>query len=386
MNPDLIHSSINASTAAWNGKREWQLAVPWGEWPNEVGLQVFTPDTCKAMVQSFNAAALSGRADDPERPGAPIFEGHPFAPQAKACGWTNCKRIGSVHELRLGDKGLECRMAWNADGERNAANRQHSFPSIGLNLRKDRTSGKMIPVEFDHIGMWEKPNIKAVPAWNAATNHPHQAPSTKNQEQDPMNKKLAALLGLTEDSTEADVEAAVNALKIKAAEAAGITAAVNAAVTAAEAPLQAACNAATQRAEAAETALAAATAETAKLASAVNAAHEVRNEAVLELAVYQGRISPADKPAYKTQLAADASKAIAAINALNVKYHRQPIAPNREQVQQLTRTKAEAEEKLITAVNAYMTEKKCEHAKAYNAVMADPANAALIKAANGDLN
>ena len=56
---------------------DWIRIAPFGEWPNQVGLQVFDRAGADTMVSAFNTAA--SKAATLWR-GLPIYEGHPDEP------------------------------------------------------------------------------------------------------------------------------------------------------------------------------------------------------------------------------------------------------------------------------------------------------------------
>lgn len=359
---------------------EWHCLSPWGRFPHALGLQDVSAEAVAPMVAAFNQQKAKG---GPRWPGLPVYEWHPDAPAAAKFGWNNKKPIGRVLDLEIRADGIYSRVAWNEDGERNRANRQLPYPSPAWYLAK-QADGTQRPVKLKSVGMVEDPNIPGSVAWNASTaeedSETDESPEPPTHESMELTKELAALLGLKDDGSPEDIVSAVRAMKDSAAtKATESETAMNS--------LKEACNAATQGQEAAANDLAAARtalAEAEQTMAGLKLAVNGCIEHTVALAVNGGVIARADAPAWKEKLAANAATAAAELAGLKPAYNTARLGGmNREQAYQKQLAANEAHAALATKIAEAMPKHRNNHAAAYNAVVSDPENAALVLAANG---
>jgi len=203
-------SHVSAINVAFDPKVEWST-LKYGVYPNAVGLQVFDREAAEAIVKTFNSRL--DRLADAFR-GLPGYVGHPDDPAwAKQNPQVRAEAVARIREMRVGEKGLEFRTAFNDEGKRLVLGDAPAFEAYSPNWGMVETTYKgrkaFRPVELYSIGFTNQPNIPGtLIGLNEAL-----PPETKNS--DPMNKKLIellALLGITlgADATDAQATTAIN--------------------------------------------------------------------------------------------------------------------------------------------------------------------------------
>jgi hypothetical protein len=275
------------------GATDWVRIALYGEWPNEVGLQVFDRAGADKMVAAFNTAVE--KAANLWR-GLPIYEGHPDEP-----AWLKqnpgYKRVamGRVKELQTRDDGLYGRVAFNDQGNalvrgEAPAYEAHS-PRWGMAKITHRGKPACHPEALYSLGLTNTPNI---PGTQLGLNE--QSDEFPSQPMKAHLIKLLAVLGKTvaADATDDQLAAAVNEATPVAT--AAVTASnelpgVKQKLTTAETELVTA----KTKLTAAETSLQSATNEAATLRTQVAEARTARAEAVLTVAVNEGRITQAQR-------------------------------------------------------------------------------------------
>ncbi len=183
-------------------ERECQIA-PYGDFPKTL------PDG-QTIVQKVDPESVAAIVADWEGRGSPEilldFEHFSLDPSksSSAAAW--------VKNLRADpEKGLVGTFCFTDTGAAAVANRRLRFPSAVWNC--DPGTGR--PWRLISIGLTNTPNIPGQPLVNRET-HPG-GPNPPPTKKEPNMKELAALYGLPETATEADILAAAQAEKEKAA-------------------------------------------------------------------------------------------------------------------------------------------------------------------------
>lgn len=266
-----------------DGTDDWINVSPYGEFPNDEGLQVVDRPAADEMVATFNSfIAKLGRLFR----GLPIFKGHP---DARPDIWPDDARYGRINELEARNDGLYGKVAWNDLGQKNKEQGYYVYPSPAWNFKRVG-AGKIKPFRLKSIGLTNNPNIfESVPLTNAklsAASAESQTTTTKgNQMPKWLITALVAANVLTkpaegQEPTEEQVQTALNAV---VTERTTLTTNVKTEKTAKET---------------AETALNTAQAE-AKKFKKLCIDHE------LDLAVNDGRLSAAERPQWATKFETD---------------------------------------------------------------------------------
>lgn len=139
---------------------EWLQISPWGEFPNEVGLQRMTRQRGDMMVTAFNS--FGGRLGRFFK-GVPIYVGHPDRDRIK---YPDHRRYGKITDLEARDDGLYGKVAWNDLGKTNFEQGYHVYPSAVWAC--DPTEpGVIEPAELVSVGLTNFPNIDGVRPWAA---------------------------------------------------------------------------------------------------------------------------------------------------------------------------------------------------------------------------
>jgi hypothetical protein len=166
----INESALTGAIAAFNevfqvgaagAQGDWVRISPFGEFPNEVGLQVFDRAAADAIVSAFNTAAT--KAATLWR-GLPIYEGHPDEPAWQKAN-PGYKRIalGRVKELQTRADGLYGRVAFNdrgnpmVRGEAPAYEAQSPRWGMAKIAHQGRTAFR--PMELYSLGLTNQPNI-----------------------------------------------------------------------------------------------------------------------------------------------------------------------------------------------------------------------------------
>jgi hypothetical protein len=302
--------------AADNG---WTL-IPYGEWPHAEGIQVFGQKQAEQIVQNFKSGwARFKRAVV----GLPVFKGHPDLAdtfkaeiarekdplrrqqltqkmQSFANAYPDKTEYGQVADMEVRDNGLAIRQVLSEAGAALVnAGLKFISPHWGAMPIGER-DGKTLwaPRDIRSVGLTSFPNIPNKSLVNTA-----HAETSK-----PMNReKLIKLLGLANEATDEQIEAAV--------------AAALARPTAADlANEKTAAIAATNRAQTAEDELKRVKAERDTAAQALANAQEKAITDLLDSAVKGGKIAEAEKVLWKKRLERDFSgESVALANSQTLK-------------------------------------------------------------------
>jgi hypothetical protein len=337
------------------GTADWVRIAPYGEWPNEVGLQVFDRAGAEKMIAAFNTVVE--KAANLWR-GLPIYEGHPDNAEwlKKNPGYKRLA-VGRVKELQARDDGLWGRVAFNEQGNAivrgDAPAYEAQSPHWGMAPITYRGKRAMHPEALYSLGLTNTPNIPGTQLGLNEAIEPEISTAMKSQ-----LIQLLAALGKTvaADATDDQLTAALNeATPIATAAVAAVNelATVKPKLTTAEAALTTATN------------------ESATLRTQVTAERAARAEAVLTAAMNEGRITEAQRPEWLGKLTA----ANADFAALSTELGALKKAVNtRSQVKGLGARKDEAaaDTATITAINEAVAKEEKEsglsHTDAYLAV------------------
>lgn len=133
--------------------------APFGRWPtrDKKAVQVFNAESAEQIISWFDfwprKIARLARLN-----AIKVWVGHPdFAPNE----WPERIELGSIIGLSMDDKGLNARVQWNAEAIEHV--KKHKFPSVAWDCEIN-DDGTETPVMLWSVGMWHKPNIKAVEA------------------------------------------------------------------------------------------------------------------------------------------------------------------------------------------------------------------------------
>jgi hypothetical protein len=263
----------------------WFKISPYGQFRGKVPgrPQTVSQENAAAMVEEFNSVlGKLGRAFR----GVPIYHGHPDVdPEI----WTDDRRIGKITKLEARPDGLWGLAEWNSIGQENKAEGWWIYPSP----RWDAPAGKssFAPDRLISIGLTNTPRIlESEPVFNSLLDN-------KNNIMDPT--LIREKLGLAPEATDEEVLAKIDSLIAAATEKEAMAPELeNAKTTATDA---------TKAKD--DMACALTTAET----NIVNL-REAHNNALLDLAERDGKITKAERPAWQTKLTGD--KRDEAVNSL----------------------------------------------------------------------
>lgn len=159
----------------------WVQLSPFGRFPNQLGLQVFTADDAKNICNEFN-----GVLGLPQRMmGLPFYIGHPDHPAFRD-QYKDTRSYGRVKELECrhdagcatcntfanSTGGVPCevhglfgRTKWNDEGKQLIANETFNGHSVNWRLRK--VGGEWHPFSLKSVGFTNEPNIPVKPIFAA---------------------------------------------------------------------------------------------------------------------------------------------------------------------------------------------------------------------------
>ncbi len=218
----LLATNVELTSLAAHASADgWLLLAPYGETPywhkDDAGTlqqfrQVFTPAQAGRMVAAFNAlAAKKGHRFR----GLPIYAGHPDADPQR---WPDERRLGGVVSLDARADGLYVRAAWNDLGEQNRAQGYLVYPSPAWLYDRGaaHASGIIAPDELRSVGLTNTPRLPDVPAWTNS-----DSPDQPKPDSNAMNYKdlLLAHFGLPADATDEQIQHAHHARQEHAARA-----------------------------------------------------------------------------------------------------------------------------------------------------------------------
>lgn len=189
----------------------WYQIVPIGEFPvsaegpqgQRIKLsQVIDPEAITAMATAFQTdGELLVDYDH-----ASLDEDKP----SEAAGW--------IREVEARADGLYARIEWTDTGNAAVTNKRYRYVSPVWN-RNDCAqigAGRVRPLRMDSLALTNVPNLKGM---RPLSNRADRDESLNNRAGEDQMKELIMLLGLAETATDADVVAAVQALKTSADEA-----------------------------------------------------------------------------------------------------------------------------------------------------------------------
>lgn len=340
-----------------NTATEWQLISPYGVFAHPLGRQRIQQAEAGKIVKALNEQKTqSGSAWR----GVPIFIGHPPSRGGAKTQAGPFPRIGAVLEAEARPDGLWGKIAWNDLGTQNAENGHYIYPSPGWFFTKDN-DGSIRPCELDHIGMTNEPNINESAPW---TNDKNNSDNPDQPETPPLEnmKPICEALGLAETATEEEILNAIMALKSDKDTAA-------AAVVEKE---QAAMNEKTQR-EAAELIVTNERESKTKAENDLKAARDAHAKTLLDIAINEGRITLAQRPAHEAAFAADFTVATNALAAIKPQRDTKPVSLELHGARKSIATNAERQEIIRVSVNERMEKHKEAYPVAFAAVKKDPA-------------
>jgi hypothetical protein len=334
----------------------WFKAAPYGVFPGKVRGrdQYFGKPEAKRMEENFNS--LRGRLGRMFR-GAPIFIGHPDVDRKV---WSDERRLGKFTEVQAREDGLWVRAEWNALGRENIENGYWIYPST----RWDGPEGQsqMRPDRLLSIGLTNMPRIAtSEPIANSKDADGDDAVEPGNddsqQTTDTMDRKLLIeMLGLPPEATDEDIKAKLEAVLKENAEYAN----------AEKAKLDA------------EGAKAAAEADKLKAEDEMKAARMETANALVSLAVAEGRIGLTERDAWLPRLTGENRESEAnALGALKPRLNTGKL--NLEQARQEVGDESQRRETVHNAV-AELQGKGMSYGDAYAAVRKDPQFKAVFDA------
>ncbi|OAM89336.1 phage protease [Termitidicoccus mucosus] len=202
-----------AAVAAFNdvapaADQDWVRLSPYGEFPNEVGLQVFDRAAAEEMTADFNS--ILGKAQRLFR-GPPYYVGHPDDPRwAQKNPGAPMRAVARVKKMEARDDGLYGFVAFNDEGKSlvsgDAAPYAFHSPRWGMRPITHKGRKAFRPVLLYSMGLTNTPNI---PGNSIGLNEPADSFSAMNKEH---IIKLLAALGKTvaADATDEQFAAAIN--------------------------------------------------------------------------------------------------------------------------------------------------------------------------------
>lgn len=263
---------------------EGRLSMPYGDYPGgraEVG-----EGKTRQLIQRWNQAGARAVAADLEEerrkgaPGIPVYAGHPDVPEL-AARYPDKAAKGWVVAVLANEGGAELVVEWNGERPRK---REFAFFSpyfFGEVERDDGTTAVMRVTGMGSVGLTNTPRIHAfrVPNEAGAGEDVESEPKGQNMNEE-LKLKLLEALGLPTDADDEALLAAVGRLKESAA----------------------AKEAAETRANEAETAKAEEEKKREAAETAVANEREARVGLMLDQAIAEARVSPAERPRWETLL------------------------------------------------------------------------------------
>jgi hypothetical protein len=382
---------------------EWVKLCDYGHYPHRLGMQDCTKTGLAEMALNF--AADKTKAGKRWR-GVPITMGHRLARNENLPDMG--AKLGRVLDFELRDEGPFVQVAWNSKGTTNVQEGYAEFPSPEWLLKKG-AKGFMQPVKLVGIGMVESPNIPTSEAWT------NESPQPEPNDHKPMKllellrtflalneeadeaaittalndcmcgekpeqpRTLRSLLWLPEDATAEQVQAAiatreaqanentiaVEALKAKLAEEEGKATAANEQVTALNEQI---------------------TTLNTQLETANNertAAQATHRDALIHLAINEGRATPAEREALVTAFNEDFTAAATALQTKKPTHHTKALVLPVKDARSKQLAVNEAQEKFAALATEHAKAKSIPYQQAFNELLRDPKHGELVLAMNG---
>lgn len=179
---------------------DWVMLAPYGDFPNPKGVQRITRQDGEELANQYRSWL-----NIPQWVvGAPVYKGHPDHEQFRGQpGHTDTEAVGRVKGLEARADGIFANVKWNERGRGLIENEAFSHPSVNWAMAR-RTDGTWRPVRLKSVGLTNTPNIP-VPAITVANEI-----STEGNKGNEVMKKIAKRLGLAEDATEEQIDAALS--------------------------------------------------------------------------------------------------------------------------------------------------------------------------------
>jgi hypothetical protein len=329
----------------------WYQLAPLGDFPHARGVQKFDQVAMENIVRGFerDRKRLGKRFV-----GAPVYVGHPDVPHRRA-EFTDTKAYGWVQQLEPRGDGLWGRVEWGPSGQQLVENKHYKFfsPYWGAEEIGQINSKKLLrPVELVSVGLTNEPNIPVLPLAN----------DTKENTMD-YRAVLIALLGLENTATDTQIEHKQKELTTKVATLAALE------------------NAKKEAETALATEKAARTTDQAKITTLENQVKSLstaRNTILLDNAIADGRITPAQRTAWAADLensfdakSVELSK-LQAKTTLPTQSKTGDLGPRREELENAQQKQQQIQAKVQEKVRAGM-----DYDTAFNQVRLE--NAALFQ-------
>lgn len=233
-------------TAAMAVSKQWNLVFPRGEWHGanlaSIGGSIVIDDAMlREVVANWQAAG---------KPPLPVRVTHAHLDETDPVKRLELeKAVGLLADMRVTDAGLEVLTEWNDAGVAAVRGGQWNFWSPEwAPQHTDRRTGETRGWWLSGVALTNDPFFHTMPAVAASTAIPPSSPTGTTTKGKQMNyAKIAAALGMPEDSTEEAIVAECSKMKASGASMqASLTAAVQKAVQPVEAQLKAATERITQ--------------------------------------------------------------------------------------------------------------------------------------------
>lgn len=215
-----VLTSANAAAVEADADGWYQIA-PYGEYPtvDKKWIQVFGPEQARAMVRHFNSVPfrLTRWLFSNE---IPVFIGHPDVDRKT---WSDERKLAVRHTaLEAREDGLWGKAEWNEEGRSNLANGYWQYPSpvwlypnpesllkrAGQKLFGRERTNRVYPDVLQSVGLT---NFQNIPDARRVTHN--AANGTTQNEDDMIDPKLLAALGLDESATIEQVLEKIAAMK-----------------------------------------------------------------------------------------------------------------------------------------------------------------------------
>jgi len=195
--PALVFGS-NQSTAT---EERWVKMASYGDYSHQHGLQRFDRASADALVRQFNS--LRGRLAR-RFAGVPVFIGHPDDPTfVNRAGHHDTRAYGWIQDIQSGQDGLWILPRWSDAGREILANCFYKFlsPRWAMKRLADNT---YTPIRLISVGLTNHPNIPGDAIANQDTNF-QSINETSINERKTMLNKIFKKLGLPVDAQEQDI-------------------------------------------------------------------------------------------------------------------------------------------------------------------------------------
>lgn len=354
------------------------MLIPYGDHPHKNGIQRFTQAHAETMVSNFNSLlGKLGRLFG----GLPVYIGHPDDP-AFSNQHQDAKSYAWIMGMEARPEGLALIPKWSKPGEEIISNAHYKWFSPRWACKEiSRENGKAIlaPIRLISVGLTNMPQIAGIaPLANEELSEgttPAEEPKEKTMD---LLKRLLAALGMAESASEDELCAYVTEMKAALTK---LVQSIDARWRAEDAARMATSNVSTEdqlaqvfaAADAAASAVTAANTALEAERGALTAERTARHELLVSNAIASGRITPAQKDQWLSDLAANFEAKSVELSNMQPTLHVTPITGS------LGTRKPEIQtsrEKVLTLVNQRMTDHSEDYETAFAAVRKE--NAALF--------